>query len=714
MHLLLLPSLALGLAFGGGILHLGIALGALLGGLLFGLLGLELGATLSGGLLLGLTDSITLGLDLLLVALDDRAGDEADVIHLGNVDGLGGVLAFLVEPVLEMMLVWLTMKIIEECWVKTNLGVHELGLQLLLLVLVGELGVHAIDLVTELVDGGLELVLLLVGLGDKLVLHVHGVLALSPGLLGSLVEAAGSGGNGEITLANLLLNLAGLLGLLLLGVGVHVTLLLLLLDGLLDLHILDVVSRLDVEDTVQVETGLEFADHEVVVGIGLDALNREAANPGVDLAGHSLDIGVAGLEIEGLLAVECEDLGGRHNIATAEDSEAGVLIGDLRRLLPGEVDGVVDNVVDGEVTDTENGGESSTAEGTTAGNGLILVQGEGQTLAEELADGLLDSGDTGAATDHLDMVNVSNLKLGLGECLLQRSGQAVKKRLDHELELLTLQHSADISVIHERLHAQRCLGVSGQNLLELLGGNQGAGPGLAVGVDVDLELLLELDGEVLGQSLVEVTATEVTIVGGSLHVEFTLAELDNGGSVVGVTNVDEHHTAGLLLGGGEIQLGDTPAESGSGGVVDETQDVETGNITSVDHSAALHISEPSRNADGDVGDGSAQFLAGDVLDLGKVGSDQLSGCELLLLAEVTDLDTGLAIDVDQVACVIFLLDGDIGVVERTADQALERADGVLQVRDLSTLGGLAEGAAARCESNDGARIIQISTQLSSG
>ena len=99
MHLLLVSLL--GLAFGGGILHLGIALGVLLGGLLFGLLGLELGAALSGSLLLGLADGVTLSLDLLLVALDDRAGDEADVVHLGNVDGLDGVLTFLVEPVLK-------------------------------------------------------------------------------------------------------------------------------------------------------------------------------------------------------------------------------------------------------------------------------------------------------------------------------------------------------------------------------------------------------------------------------------------------------------------------------------------------------------------------------------------------------------------------------------------------------------------------------------
>ena len=119
-----------------------------------------------------------------------------------------------------------------------------------------------------------------------------------------------------------------------------------------------------------------------------------------------LGLGVTSLEVEGLLAVESEDLSRRHDVATAEDGKAGVLIGDLGGLLPGEVDGVVDNVVNGEVTDTENGGEGSTAEGTTTGNGLILVQGEGEGLAEELAEGLLDGGDTSAATDHLNVVDI--------------------------------------------------------------------------------------------------------------------------------------------------------------------------------------------------------------------------------------------------------------------------------------------------------------------
>lgn len=200
MNLLLL--LTLGLL--GGVLHLGVTLGLLLSllGLLLGLLlSLELGALLSGSLLLGLQDGLALSVDLLLVALDDGSGNEADVILLGDVDGLGGVLTVLVQPVL---------------------GGHELGLELLLLLLAGEFGVNTVDLVTQLVDGGLELVLLLVGLSDQLVLHVHGVLTLLESSLDSLVNTTNTGDDGQVTLADLLLDLAGLLGLLLaVGVGVH-------------------------------------------------------------------------------------------------------------------------------------------------------------------------------------------------------------------------------------------------------------------------------------------------------------------------------------------------------------------------------------------------------------------------------------------------------------------------------------------------------------
>lgn len=484
----------------------------------------------------------------------------------------------------------------------------------------------------------------------------------------------------------------------------------LLVDGLLNLNILNVVTGLDVQDTVQVKTGLELANHEIILGISLDTLDGETTDPGVDLAGQTLGLGVASLQIEGLLAVESKDLSRRHNVATAEDSEVGVLIGDLGGLLPGEVDGVVDNVVDGEVTDTENGREGGTAESTATGDGLVLVEGERKTLAEELGDGLLDGGDTSTATNHLDVVNVVNGQLGLSESLLQRNGDSVQKRADHVLKLLTLDHGLDIGVLHQGLDAQGSLRVGGQNLLHLLGGSNGTGPGLGVGADVNLVLLLELIGEALGQSQVEVTTTEVAVADSGLDVQLTLAELDNAGGVITVTNVDEDDAAGLLLRTGEVQLGDTVSESGGGSVVNQAEDVETSNVTSIDHSAALDIGEPSGHTDGDIRDGKTELLGGDVLDLGQVHGNQLGCCELLLLTEVVNLDTGHSVDITDVGSVVLLLELDIGVIEGAADQALQGADGVLQVGGLLCLSSLTDVSAAGAESNEGSvghKIFQL-------
>lgn len=362
-------------------------------------------------------------------------------------------------------------------WIITHFGLGQLGPQLVLLLVVGELGVDTVDLVTQLVDGSFELILLFICLGNELVVHVHGVLALGPGCLESLVGAAGASDDGQVALADLLLDLAGLLGLLV-TVGVHslqlisilckiiaeetyiaALLLALLGNRLLNLHVLNVVARLDVEDTVQVQAGLELANHKVIVGISLDTLNGETTNPRVDLAGQHVGLGVTSLEVERLLTVESEDLGRGHHVAAAEDSKAGVLIRNIGRLLPGEVDGVVHDVVDGEVTNTEDRGKGGAAESAATGNSLVLVEGEGQVLAEELADGVFDGGHTSAATNHLDEVNVLDLELGLSKSLLEGNGDSVQEGLDHLLELLTLQHSTDIGVLHQRLDAHRSLRV---------------------------------------------------------------------------------------------------------------------------------------------------------------------------------------------------------------------------------------------------------------
>lgn len=470
----------------------------------------------------------------------------------------------------------------------------------------------------------------------------------------------------------------------------HILILLLLRDGLLHLLVLDVVTLLQVKDTVKIQASLQLADHEVVLGICLDALDGEAADPGVHLAGQHLRLGVPGLEVERLLPVESENLSRRHGVASVEDGEAGVLIRNVGRLLPGEFDGVVDDVVDGEVTNTENGREDGAAEGSTTSDGLVGILSERERLAEEALDGGLESRDTSAAADHLNGVNVLWFELGLGKRLLERLDGAFQEGLDELLELLALQETTDINVVHDGFDANGSASVGGQDLLELLASGRQTDPGLGVLVDVNLELLLELLDEMVDNGLVEVTTTKVTVVGSRLDGQLALLELDNGAGVVAVSNVDEGNAPRLLLGTGQIQLGDTVAQGSCGGVVHEAEGLEASDLSSIDDGAALAVGEPGRAADDDVGDGKPQLSRSSLLDLGEVHSDELGGGELLLLAHVSDLGADLALDVDQVGGDVLLLDGDIGIAQAAASETRQAANGVLEVGDLLRLRGLTE------------------------
>ncbi|KAI6776082.1 hypothetical protein HG530_000027 [Fusarium avenaceum] len=135
-----------------------------------------------------LQSGLSLGFNFLEMALDNGTSHGADLVDLGDVNTL-------------------SVKI----QASTYLSGLKLGLDGLLLVLASELGVLLIELRTEIVDIGLELVLLLLGIGDKLVLHDHGGLLLKQTGLGGVIQRGAACRNGQVTLANLLLHLAGLL-----------------------------------------------------------------------------------------------------------------------------------------------------------------------------------------------------------------------------------------------------------------------------------------------------------------------------------------------------------------------------------------------------------------------------------------------------------------------------------------------------------------------
>lgn len=539
-----------------------------------------------------------------------------------------------------------------------------LGLDLLLLLIAGELGVAVllvglVNLVAESVDVALELVLLVLGLGDQLVLALHAAFHLEVLLANLRAERCGAGGDGKVALADLLLDLAGL-GCLVVGLhGVA----LVVRDRLLDLLVLDVVALLDVKHTVKVQASLELADHEVALLVRLDALDAEATNPGVNLAGERFGLGVLSFEVEVLLAVEGQDLSRRHGVALVKDSERSVLVRDLGGFLPGELDRVVDDVLDAEVADTEDRRKDGAAESATTGNSLVGVEGVGEGLAlEKVANGPLEGGNTRSATDKLNGVDVLSLELGVGESLLNRSGGLGEKRSNKLLELLPLHESGNVDVVHDHLDADRGGGIGGQDLLQLLDGGLDTDAGLVVGVDVDLVLVLPDLTEVVHDGLVKVAATKVSVGSGADNLELALLELGDGSGVVAVSNVDEGDPPGLLVGAGEVELGDTPAEGSRGGLVDQTQDLDASNLGGVEDAPPLCVGVPSGAGKDQVVDGQLQLCGGGLLGPDEEHGDELGSGEFLLFALELDARANLAILLNERDGEEGLLGLDIGVV----------------------------------------------------
>ena len=103
--------------------------------------------------------------------------------------------------------------------------------------------------------------------------------------------------------------------------------------------------------------------------------------------------------------------------------------------------------------------------------------------------------------------------------------------------------------------------------------------------------------EVVDEGQVEVTATEVAVVGGRLDGELALLELDNGAGVVAVANVDKEDALGLLFRPRQVELGDAPP-AGSVSVLLYTRDQRTHSLHRTGHDPRCQLWRnwlPTRN-----------------------------------------------------------------------------------------------------------------------
>ncbi|GAD60122.1 hypothetical protein MBEBAB_2372 [Brevundimonas abyssalis TAR-001] len=304
--------------------------------------------------------------------------------------------------------------------------------------------------------------------------------------------------------------------------------------------------------------------------------------------------------------------------------------------------------------------------------------------AEEGLHGLLHLGHAGHAADQNDLVDVRGLEARVLEGLLARLDAALDQVVHQGFELgareLDVQVQRARGVHGDEGQVDLVLGDRGQLLLGLFGLFLEALQGQLVGAQVDALLLLELIGQIIDQTQVEVLAAEEGVAVGGLHLEHAVADLqdrDVEGAAAQVVDGD------LLA----VVLVEAIGQRGRGGLVDDAQDLKAGDLAGVLGGLTLGVVEIGRDGDDRLLDLLAQIGLGGLLHLLKgEGGDLLGGIVLAVGAH-----PGVAIGAldDLVGDHLLVLRHD-GVVIAAADQALDGEEGVLGVGDRLALGRLAD------------------------
>ncbi len=343
--------------------------------------------------------------------------------------------------------------------------------------------------------------------------------------------------------------------------------------------------------------------------------------------------------------------------------------------------------------------------GGAQGHDFVRVHALVRLAAEELLHRGLDLGHAGHAADQDHFVDVGLLEARVLQRLLAGADGADDQVLHQRFELGACQLHVEV---------ERAVGVhrdEGQVHVVLLSGRQfllglfslfaKALQGQLVLAQVDAVFLLELIGQEVDQTQVEVLAAQEGVAVGGLHLEHAVADFQHGhveGAAAEVIDGD------LLA----VALLQAIGQGRRGGLVDDAQDFQAGDAARVLGRLALGVVEVGRNGDHRLGHGLAEVSLGGFLHF-----DQREGGNLLrAVVLAVRPDPGVAVGTldDLVGHHALVLRHD-GVVELAPDQALDGEEGVDGVGDGLALGRLADDTFAVVEKSDhrwgGARALGV-------
>jgi len=205
----------------------------------------------------------------------------------------------------------------------------------------------------------------------------------------------------------------------------------------------------------------------------------------------------------------------------------------------------------------------------------------------------------------------------------------------------------------------------------------------------------ELVYEMINETRIEILTTQVSVTGGGLDLEDTLLDGEER-HIEGTTTEIEDEDVALTL----SLLVETVGNGSSSRLVNDTEDVQTGNETSILGGLTLGVVEVGGDGDDSVVDGTTEVRLSSLTHLDQDhGRDFLRG-ELLDLTLELNLDDGLGGLVDDLEGEVLGISLDLRVGELAADQTLRVEDCVVRVHGDLVLGSITDETLGVGEGNE--------------
>ena len=266
------------------------------------------------------------------------------------------------------------------------------------------------------------------------------------------------------------------------------------------------------------------------------------------------------------------------------------------------------------------------------------------------------------------------------ERLLDRAASALDQILGQLLELGARQRQVQVlgpgGVGRYERQVDLSLGRRRQLDLRALGGFVQALERLRIVAQVDSLIALELVGEPVHHPLVEVIATQVSISAGRPHLDHTVPDLQQRDVERPATEV-EHEDRLLAL------LVHSVGQRGGGRLVDDSQNLEAGDLAGVLGCLTLRVVEVGRDGDHGLGNPLAEELGGVLRQLPQhQGRDLLR--RVLLAADLEPHRVVRSLD-DLVGDDLRLF---VDLAPSTTDEPFRRIDGRLRIENRLAPGDL--------------------------